>query len=182
MRVTGGKYLSRQVKCPKGVIRPAMDRMRESLFSILGNINDKSFLDLFSGSGIIGIEAASRGAAPVYFVEKDRIKKRIIHENTDMIETEKKVFIMSVERFISITREKYDLIFLDPPFPMGKKQELVLSVSRKDILADDGVLMIHHPSEEKWPETVGNLEIIDRRKYGRSILLFFRKNNNNTIV
>ncbi len=90
MRVTGGKYLSRQVKCPKGVIRPAMDRMRESIFSILGNIDDKSFLDLFSGSGIIGIEAASRGASPVYFVEKDKIKKKVIHDNTDIVETEKK--------------------------------------------------------------------------------------------
>lgn len=175
MRVTGGKYLSRQVKCPKGVIRPAMDRMRESLFSILGDINGKSFLDLFSGSGIIGIEAASRGAAPVYFVEKDRIKKRIIHENTDIIDAEKKIFIMSVERFISLSRDKYDLIFLDPPFPRDKKQDLVLSISKKDILDEGGILMIHHPSEERWPDTVGNLEIFDRRKYGRSILLFFRK-------
>ncbi len=175
MRVTGGKYLSRQVRCPKGIIRPAMDRMRESVFSILGDIKGMSFLDLFSGSGIIGIEAASRGASPVYFIEKDRIKKNIIHENTDMIETEKKVYIMSAEKFISVTREKFDIIFLDPPFPMGKKQDIVLSVSRRNILSDKGILLIHHPSEEKWPEIIGNLEVYDRRKYGRSIVLFFRK-------
>ena len=82
---------------------------------------------------------------------------------------------MPVERFISVTKEKYDVIFLDPPFPMGKKQSIVLSISRKNILSDDGVLLIHHPSEEKWPETVGDLKIVDRRKYGRSIVLFFKK-------
>ena len=87
----------------------------------------------------------------------------------------KKIFIMSVERFISLSRDKYDLIFLDPPFPRDKKQDLVLSISKKDILDEGGILMIHHPSEERWPDTVGNLEIFDRRKYGRSILLFFRK-------
>ena len=175
MRVTGGKYLSRQVKCPKGVIRPAMDRMRESQFSILGNISGKSFLDLFSGSGIVGIEAASRGASPVYFVEKDIIKKKILHENTEMIDSDKKIFIMAVEKYIAVAKEKFDLIFLDPPFPLGKKQKIVLSISKKGILADNGVLMIHHPSEEKWDDTIGDLEIFDRRKYGRSILLFFRK-------
>jgi len=131
LRVTGGKYSSRQVKCPKGVIRPAMDRMRESMFSILDNIHGKSFLDLFSGSGIVGIEAASRGASPVYFIEKDKIKKKVLYENTDMIETEKKIFIMAAEKFILINRKKFDIIFLDPPFPMGEKQELVRSVSKK---------------------------------------------------
>jgi 16S rRNA (guanine966-N2)-methyltransferase len=175
LRVTGGKYSSRQVKCPKGVIRPAMDRMRESMFSILDNIHGKSFLDLFSGSGIVGIEAASRGASPVYFIEKDRIKKRVLTENTDMIETEKKVLIMAAEKFILINRQKFDLIFLDPPFPMGEKQELVKSISKKDLLNDEGILFIHHPSEERWPDKVGNYEFFDRRKYGRSILLFFRK-------
>ena len=72
MRVTGGRYRGRTIKCPKGVIRPAMDRMRESLFNILGNISGESFLDLFSGSGAVGIDAASRGAEPVLLVEKDR--------------------------------------------------------------------------------------------------------------
>jgi 16S rRNA (guanine966-N2)-methyltransferase len=65
MRVTGGIYRGRIVKCPKGVIRPAMDRMRESMFSVLGYMDGLSFLDVFSGSGMIGIEAASRGALPV---------------------------------------------------------------------------------------------------------------------
>jgi 16S rRNA (guanine966-N2)-methyltransferase len=71
MRITGGQYRGRVVKCPPGVIRPAMDRMRESLFSILGSLEGMSFLDMFSGSGVVGLEAASRGAKPVHVVEKD---------------------------------------------------------------------------------------------------------------
>lgn len=75
MRITSGKYRGRVITCPPGVIRPAMDRMRESMFSILGDIYHLSFLDLFSGSGLVGIEAASREAQPVHLVEMDRQKK-----------------------------------------------------------------------------------------------------------
>ncbi len=176
MRVTGGLYCNRLVKCPGGVIRPAMDRMRESMFSILGNLYGVSFLDLFSGSGIVGIEAASRGASPVCFVEMDRIKKKVLSENVRIVEKSvTEIFIMPAERFISSTRQKFDIVFLDPPFPLKKKQQLVEMVYERDILKEDGLLMIHHPSEETWPEGIGNLEAEDRRKYGRSILLFYRK-------
>ena len=77
MRITGGKYRSRVVKCPPGVIRPAMDRMRESMFSILGDLRDLSFLDVFSGSGVIGLEAASRGSTDIQLVELDSGKKKV---------------------------------------------------------------------------------------------------------
>ena len=74
MRITGGVLKGRSIKCPDGIIRPAMDKMKESVFSILSDITDLSFLDLFSGSGSIALEASSRGANPVTLVEKDRIK------------------------------------------------------------------------------------------------------------
>ena len=74
MRITGGKLKGRIIECPDGIIRPAMDRMRESVFSILGDLTGKSWLDLFSGSGTIAIEAASRGANPIELCEKDKIK------------------------------------------------------------------------------------------------------------
>ena len=77
MRITGGKYVRRQIACPPGIIRPAMDMMRESMFSILGDIEGVPFLDLFSGSGCVAIEAASRGASPIHLVEMDRGKKMV---------------------------------------------------------------------------------------------------------
>ncbi len=175
MRITGGIYCNRRIKCPKGIIRPAMDRMRESMFSILGNLYGLSFLDLFSGSGIVGLEAASRGASSVTFVEMDRIKKNVLQENIKIAEDCKtEIFIMPVERFIQSAKNKFDIIFLDPPFPLKKKQELVELIFKKNILNKSGLLMIHHPSEESWPDKIGSLILEDKRKYGRSILLFYR--------
>lgn len=173
MRITGGKYRSRQVKCPPGIIRPAMDMMRESLFSILGNIEGLSFLDLFAGSGIIGIEAASRGAGYVVFVEKDRQKKKTLLENVKIIDSKNRVYISPAEHYLKISREKFNLIFLDPPFPLAGKITFIEMINKRGLLADNGILMIHHPAEEQMPEIIGKLKISDRRKYGRSILLFY---------
>ena len=77
-----------------------MDRMRESLFSILGDLTGCSFLDLFSGSGCVAIEAASRGASPIHLVEMDRGKKATIEKNLSFVEEDKKLFVMDAERYI----------------------------------------------------------------------------------
>lgn len=175
MRITGGNYRGRTIACPKGVIRPAMDRMRESLFSILGNISGLSFLDLFSGSGCVGIEAASRGAEPIILVEKDFKKKEVIQKNMSFVEQDISLKMMSAEKYMNICKRKFDLIYMDPPFPMGGKIKLIERASDAEILEDDGILMIHYPSEEKLPDEVGDFSIVDRRTYGRSILLFFKK-------
>lgn len=174
MRITGGSYRGRTITCPKGIIRPAMDRMRESLFSILGDIEGLSFLDLFSGSGCVGIEAASRGAEPVVLVEKDFKKKTVIQRNMSFVDEEISLKMMSAEKYMNICGGKFDLVYMDPPFPMGGKIKLVERASSTGILKEDGMLIIHYPSEEKWPEQVGELKAVDRRTYGRSILLFFR--------
>lgn len=175
MRITGGKYKGRIVKCPKGEIRPAMDRMRESLFSILGDLSGTSFLDLFSGSGLVGIEAASRGADPVILVEKDPGKKRVIKENMEIVDEDIRLFLMPVQRFLHQFKVPYDIVYLDPPFPFGGKVKTVVEVSKRNIVKPGGLIIIHYPEEDKWPERVDDLEVIDTRKYGRSILLFFRK-------
>ena len=175
MRITGGNYCGRTITCPKGIIRPAMDRMRESLFSILGDIEGCSFLDLFSGSGCVGIEAASRGAEPVVLVEKDFKKKPVILKNISFVEEELSLKMMSAEKYMKICNRRFDLVYMDPPFPMAGKIRLVERASDSNILEDDGTLVIHYPSEEKWPEKVGDFSIVDRRTYGRSILLFFRR-------
>ena len=100
MRITGGIYRGRRIDCPPGVIRPAMDCMRESLFSILGDLSGESFLDLFSGSGCVGIEAASRGAATVHLVEKDKLKLATIKANISFVkDCDIKVFLTDVMRF-----------------------------------------------------------------------------------
>jgi len=174
MRVIGGLYGGRTVKCPPGEIRPSMDSRRESLFSILGNLEGDSFLDLFAGSGMVGIEAASRGAEPVLLIEKDRGKKRVILENLTIVKSDISLWIMDVRRYIDTAKPKWDIIYADPPFPFTGRKEILLQIDKKNILKNNGTLILHHPSSEKWESGVGKFECFDVRKYGGSVLSFFR--------
>lgn len=175
MRITGGSYRSRKVQCPPGVIRPAMDRMRESMFSILGDISGLAFLDLFTGSGVVGIEAASRGAEPVVLVEKDRRKAPVIRKNISFVESEIRLVLQPAERFITGggASQQYDIIYLDPPFSYGQKIKLVATVADSGLLAPQGLCLIHHPTREEWPAQIGRLVCSDVRGYGGSTLRFF---------
>ncbi len=174
MRITGGIYRGRTIACPKGEIRPAMDRMRESVFAVLGDLEGKSFLDLFSGSGVIGIEAASRGAEPVVLVEKDYIKKDVLRENISFVKSEIRFFIQPVERFIK-KAEPFDIIFLDPPFPMKNKLNLLQAIEERGILKPGGLLLMHYPKEESFPDSIGCLARVDVRSYGRSVVIFYAR-------
>ena len=175
MRITGGKYCRRNGVCPPGVIRPALDRMRESLFSILGDLSGCSFLDLFSGSGCVAIEAASRGAEPIHLVEMDRGKKETIEKNLSFVEEEKHLYMMDAMRYIMTSVMRYDIIYADPPFNMEGKVALAERIAKKGILKEHGLFIIHYPEEEKklWPERIEGLTFKDERKYGRSMVRFY---------
>ncbi|MDY5931396.1 MAG: 16S rRNA (guanine(966)-N(2))-methyltransferase RsmD [Candidatus Ornithospirochaeta sp.] len=177
MRITGGKYVRRQIQCPPGVIRPAMDRMRESLFAILGDLSGLSFLDLFSGSGCVAIEAASRGADPVHLVENDRGKKATIEKNLSFVEESHRLFMMDADRFILSSPYRYSIVYADPPFPMAGKLELLNKADKSGIVKEGGLFIIHYPEEEEkeWPESVNAFTLVDKRKYGRSMLRFYRR-------
>lgn len=179
MRITGGLYRGRTIQCPPGIIRPAMDRMRESLFSILGDIAGCSFLDLFSGSGCVGIEAASRGAEPVHLVEMDRGKKPVIRKNIGFVESQIKLFMTNVNHFIPTAKIQYDFVYADPPFPMSGKVALAQSIDRANLVKNEGLFIIHYPAEEQngWPQQIGELAFLDERAYGRSLLRFYRRTN-----
>lgn len=179
MRVTGGIYGGRTVRCPPGEIRPSMDRRRESLFAILGNLEEHSFLDLFAGSGVVGIEAASRGASPVLLIEKDRGKKRIILENLTIVKTDISLWMMDVKRYIDTAKTKWNIIYADPPFPFTGREEIIMQIDKKNILTEDGIIIMHHPSSDKWEDQIGSFECIDVRKYGESVLSFFRHSDSN---
>ena len=186
MRVTGGSLLNRRIECPPGIIRPAMDRMRESMFSILnsrGLITEAVFLDLCAGSGIMSIEASSRGAKEVTLVEKDYGKKRIIQKNlqlADEIGTRHTLFLKDVFKFLeNYQGQPYTIIYADPPFPLnGKERILDLIDLNTNLLTPNGLFVVHIPSEEQklWKEQSdsGLLKLIDTRVYGRSVLLFFK--------
>ena len=176
MRITGGRYCGRTIKCPPGEIRPAMDRMRTSLFAILGDLSDCSFLDLFSGSGSVGIEAASRGASTVHLVEMDKGKRSVIMQNISIVESQITLFVTSVQSFIRQAKQDYDIVYADPPFPFKGKTELAALIAEKHVVKEGGLFIIHYPSEEKklWSERIGSLAFIDERAYGRSLLRFYK--------
>ena len=134
-----------------------------------------SFLDLFSGSGLVGIEAASRNAQKVVLVEKDRKKKKIILENISFVETDIRLFLYPADRYIKTCKSKYDIIYLDPPFNMSGKMSYISIIYEKKVLDENGTLIIHIPGEDPYTEEIGNLCISDIRKYGRSLLLFYKR-------
>ncbi len=195
MRITGGQYKGRKLIIPPGVIRPAMDRMRESLFAVLGDIRGCSFLDLYCGSGSVGIEAASRGAEPVVFVEKDRAKRAVLERNLGMVQEQRELHILPVEHYLRRVKRSFDRIFLDPPFRQRAKLEVLQLIAERRIVAGGGILIIHLSREEErgFPEVIGGkraagegapvggtqrsdsgqLRLSDRRLYGGSLLLFY---------
>lgn len=179
MRITGGELKGRIIKCPDGVIRPAMDRMRESVFAILGDLTGKSWLDMFSGSGTVAIEAVSRGATSVQLCEKDKIKIGTILDNVSVTEKEMGVKIgchfMAVELFLKRCKDTFDYIFFDPPFPYKFRLDLLKVVDKRKLLTEGGTVMIHYPEEDALPEEIGDLVLTDKRIYGRSIVNFYRQ-------
>jgi 16S rRNA (guanine966-N2)-methyltransferase len=175
VRITGGLYRGRTILCPPGEIRPSMDRMRTSLFSILGDLQGVSFLDLFSGTGILGVEAASRGAEPVLLVEKDHRKKAVILKNISFVETAIELVVSPVERFLRVNLRSWDIVFLDPPFDMEGKGPVLDAACAPPHLSLGGLAIMHLHTAEKLSTERDGLELVDRRTYGQSLLLFFRR-------
>lgn len=180
MRITGGLLKGRITDTPHGNlnIRPAMDRMRKCVFDIIGNdLPGKSFLDLFSGSGTIALEAASRGATDVVLCEMDKKKAPTILKNVALAQTiglKIQCHFIATELFIKRSKRSFDYIFFDPPFPYRFHLELLQMTSQKGLLVPTGTILIHHPKEHPLPDTIEDLQKTDTRLFGRSILDFYR--------
>lgn len=172
MRVTGGIYKGRTVKMPPGTVRPTMDRMRESFFGMLGPLDGLRFLDLFGGSGIVAIEAVSRGARSAVTVERDRKNARVLRENIGLAEGKVEAVFLPVERFVRGAKEAFDIIYIDPPFRYAYSADLLDRIGRSRTVHETTLVLIHHPSVDLGEPS--NLEHIETRKYGKSRLGVFR--------
>ncbi|WP_010258319.1 RsmD family RNA methyltransferase [Treponema primitia] len=175
MRVTGGILKGRQVEVPGGVIRPAMDRMRESVFGALGDLSGQSFLDIFSGSGIIALEAASRGADPVEAVEMDTIKRKTLINNVSISPVRIQCRFMAAELYVRRAQKQFDIIFCDPPFPYKFKWELVGAIAASPLMGPGSRLLIHRPRQDFFDQPPLGLTFEESRTYGRSVVDFFKK-------
>ena len=164
----------RQVKVPEGVIRPAMDRMRVSIFASLGDLSGHSFLDIFSGSGIISLEAASRGAEYIEAVEMDPIKRKTLLENVKISPVRINCRFISAELYIKRAKRPFDFIFCDPPFTYKYKWELIRSIASSMLMDESSLLLLHRPKEDFCDNPAENLALQESKKYGRSIVDIFK--------
>ena len=163
----------KQVKVPGGQIRPAMDKMRESVFAALGDLSGMSFLDVFSGSGVIALEAASRGAVYIEAVEADPQKRKVMLENVKISPVRINCRFMPAELYIIRAKQSFDLIFCDPPFPYKYRRELIQSIAASPLMGEGSRLLLHCPKEESIGDLPQKLTLEDKREYGRSIVFFY---------
>lgn len=180
MKVIGGTAKGRKISVPKGArLRATTDRTKESLFNILPLPEGKAFLDLFAGTGNIGIEAMSRGAARTVFIEKNTIMAGAIKKNISTCGLDKdreyEVIATSCERGIRILsqrQESFDIIFADPPYERGYVEKTLSWLGRSLLLSEKGVIVIEHSDKEQCGEgTIFALK--DQRKYGDTMISFW---------
>jgi 16S rRNA (guanine(966)-N(2))-methyltransferase RsmD len=173
MRITGGVLAGRIVTVPAGIIRPSMDKMRESVFACLGDIEGLSFLDIFTGSGVIAIEAASRGASIIEAVEQDKLKRKTLLENVSISPVRINCRFMPAELYVKRAKTPFDIIFLDPPFPYQFKWELAANITSSALVSNGTRLLIHRPRSDYLKNPIDTLQKTDSREYGRSVVDFF---------
>jgi 16S rRNA (guanine(966)-N(2))-methyltransferase RsmD len=158
-----------------------MDQMRESVFACLGDISGTSFLDIFSGSGIIALEAASRGAALITAVENDPLKRKTLLKNVSISPVKVQCRFISAELYVQRAKMPFDHIFLDPPFPYQYKWDLVARIAASPLVSGETVILLHRPRQDYQKDEIPLLSRTDSREYGRSVVDFFRiKVDNNT--
>ncbi len=161
-------------------VRPTSERVRQSVFDILGQRCDGDrVLDLYAGTGALGIEAAARGAARVVFVEIDRHTAETVRRNAARLveECDTRVLVDDVPLAVATLRgrgERFDLIFADPPYDRGEVARVMEALVRQPLLDERGVLVIEHSPRERPGDPGGVLRPVDERRYGQTMVSFFR--------
>ncbi|MBI1869663.1 MAG: 16S rRNA (guanine(966)-N(2))-methyltransferase RsmD [Chlamydiae bacterium] len=182
MRIIAGLAKGRLLKTlPGDTVRPTADRVRESIFNILdSHIMGADILDLFAGSGALGLESLSRGAEASTFVEKSKRASLVIRENFETLHFQNsQILTMDVFKSLSFfkRREKFfDLVFADPPYSFFKEiwiQDLWKGVSQ--ILSKEGIFVVEHPSQWSSVKMMDSLEQYDIRQYGQTSVSFYKK-------
>jgi 16S rRNA (guanine966-N2)-methyltransferase len=169
MRVIAGQYGGRRLVAPKGAAtRPTADRVREALFSVLGDVSDRTVLDLFAGSGALGIEALSRGAASAVFVERAKAALDALSANLQALGIAADVHrgdALAFVRNASDTGRTYDLVFLDPPYRDAERLGRELDLT--SVIAPTGRLVVE--SDRRAPLAI-DLPVTFERRYGDTLI------------
>lgn len=170
MKIIAGTKKGHTIVGPKGnVTRPLTGRVREALFSSLGGVVEGATVaDLFAGSGSIGLESLSRGAASVVFVEIDRRVGKVLRQNVERIGLGGTVVSSRVEHFLAKTKERFDLVFVDPPYAMSDVEVAAIVEQVSLVLDDNGLVVLHRRVGQSKPVT--SLSIMHERRYGDAVI------------
>lgn len=176
MRIVSGKFKKIRFEPPKDIkARPTTDFAKESIFNVIGNMIDFEglrVLDLFAGTGSISYEFVSRGAERVTAVEMNQMHISFIRKTCEKLQVSNlSVYRSDVFKFLKKDTSKYDIIFADPPYQMPNFEELVQLVFERELLKDDGILVIEHGSDVSFAD---HERLFDYRKYGNVHFSLFR--------
>lgn len=157
---------------PPGDVRPTGDRVREAVFDVLGSVEGDSVLDLFAGSGALGLEALSRGAARAVFVEADRRVAEVLRRNVAALRYEDRSEVMACDHLCALARlaargEACDLLFIDPPYRMLTQVMAAVRSRLPSVLACGGRVVVEGPAGVEFD---GDLDVVFRRRYGRTLI------------
>lgn len=174
MRVIAGKHKGRPLKALSGsVTRPTSDKIKEALFQQIGPFfQGGQCLDLYAGSGALGIEAISRGMDCVVFVDKNPQAIHTIRQNVNRLKLENHVRIIrsdatrSFKKILHNNTEKFQVIFLDPPYEEANFQEVIHSILKWELLAEDGIICCEHGVEHQLPDLSDSLTLMKQKTYG----------------
>lgn len=178
MRVITGIARGRSLSTLSGedVVRPTSQKVKEAIFSAIQfDIEGRRVLDLFAGSGQLGIEALSRGALSAVFVDASKAAVEVVKSNLKVtgLEESATVFCRDYKAFLSMTAEKFDIVFLDPPYNKGILTDALTLTSQ--VMSDYGIIVCEHPPEVKLPEKVGVFSVNRTYKYGKIMLTVFKR-------
>ncbi|MGN0814397.1 MAG: 16S rRNA (guanine(966)-N(2))-methyltransferase RsmD [Candidatus Coproplasma sp.] len=175
MRIISGKYRGLNLVPFKGEeIRPTADRVKESLFNIIyDRVAGATVLDLFCGSGNLGIECLSRGAEEVNFNDLSTESLAVLKKNLAKLKGENKYFITAGDYldYLKSTRKQFDIIFIDPPYAKEFGRAALEVISSRNLLTNSGVAI--YERDRAFEGEIAGLELVDERKYGRTYLSFF---------
>lgn len=177
MHITGGKFNSRKLISPKGEnVRPTLAKTRAAIFDVLQQFLDfegKIFLDMFAGSGIMGLEAVSRGFKKSIAIEKDKKTFLNIKANYELLGINPEVIWgNSLKKLITIN-QKFDVIYVDPPYHKKLYNPALVSIIAFDVMAKNGIIIVEHPEDEDI--NFCGFAIIKQKKYSNKLITYLKK-------
>lgn len=179
MKITGGQARGRVIPSPAGLdVRPTGSKIRQALFNIVGpeRIAGARFLDLFAGSGLIGLEALSRGAASLVSVEENKAMARAIEASLKHLGYEGEVIASDFRRALPVLGEdEFDIVFADPPYKSQVHESVLTLLARYKNVRQDGLIIVEHMKGYCLSDLVGCIERTSTREYGQTGLTFYKR-------